>query len=194
MLTERLSIRSLPARLDVRAGRLSVGYDVPAPFVDTRVLVTPFRSVIATSESSKIQIDTRAIQTDLGFLRVNEFRRKMERVSQQKAREGIVERVSEGLAILDNPGRATLPRLIAAKYGQNVQTQIAVRPGVPPEISFSEPSLILNDFEAGNVSVRGDATLEILPERTPPQIDLIEPGRVEISRVPLRGANVDLRI
>lgn len=193
MLTERLSIRSIPARLNVRAGQLSVGYNAPDPFVDTQVSVTPFRSVIATSESSKIQIDTRAIQTDLGFLRINEFRRKMERISQKKAQEGIAERVSDGLAILDNPGRGTLPRLIAAKYGQNVQTQIAVRPGVPPEISFSEPSRILNDFEAGDVSVRGDATLEILPERTPPQIDLIEPGRVEISQVPFRGASVDFR-
>lgn len=193
MLTARLSIDTRLGQLQVKPARLDLRIQSVSPIQGSQISVSGHQFQISWAEPTEIAINTRAIQSELGFLRSQEFAQKARQEAEASASSGVSKIVSEGYQYLNSPQNAT--GAIAKNSGiYSANVEIGSVPKNRPEVTVSEPGEVTSQFIKGSVDVQVNSDVEIIPDSEPIQIRLDTPPKLTISVKPMATPklNIDL--
>ena len=180
MLSARLNVQSRLSQIQVKPARLNFQIQSVSPIQGSQISVSGHQFAISKASPSEISISYRAIQSELGFVRSQEFASKASKKAQQSAQSGIAKTVSEGYQFLNNPTKASTN--IAKSVGTyNVNLQIAALPKSRPEVQVTQPGKVETEYEDGEVQVESTSEVILEADYESPQTSLDEKPAVKIT-------------
>jgi len=195
MLTQSLQVSMTLGDLQVRPSRLDMQIQKADVFRYSELRVTSSQFSMQISDAATINIDTRAIQEELGFRRPIQFVQYTLGRSRSGAQAAISKNVSKGDLYLDNPESAT--QTLATQAGAySAQTQIAMKPKNMPSIQFSPNSEITIDHSEGSIDIAANSSFDLSFNFQPASISLSRNPSVNVRLVsnPGAGRRLDLNV
>ena len=193
MLSARLNVQSRLSQIQVKPARLNFQIQSVSPIQGSQISVSGHQFSISKAAPSEISISFRTIQSELGFVRSQEFAQKASDKAKQSAKSGISKIVSEGYQFLNNPTMASAS--IAKGVGTyNVNLQIAALPKNRPEVQVTQPGKVETEFEEGEVQVDVNSEVNFEADYEPAGVSLASEPTVRITVEPITPPklNVDL--
>lgn len=191
MLSARLNVQSQLSQLQVKPARLNFQIQSVPPIQGSQISVSGHQFSISKAAPSEISISYRTIQSELGFVRSQEFAQKASDKAKQSAKSGISKIVSEGYQFLNNPTMASTS--IAKGVGTyNVNLQIAALPKNRPEVQVTQPGKVETEFEGGEVQVQVTGEVNLEADYEPVTVSLSNQPAVQITVVPMTPPKLNI--
>ncbi|MEE2925002.1 MAG: DUF6470 family protein [bacterium] len=194
MLTARLDVQMQLGRIQVNPARLDLDIQSTAPIQSSQIQISKPRLEISSAEATKIDVSTRAIQSELGFRRPKELTEEGKSRAKNEAQSAVSRITSEGDQYLNDPKGATTS--IAKSTGvYSPSVQLAAIPKNRPIINIGEPGKVAVDFQEGRVDVFENSQFSIDFNYRPPTTTEGSSTRIDISVVPVSPPrlNIDLQ-
>ena len=194
MLTARLDVQMQLGRIQVQPARLDFDIQSTPPIQSSQIQISKPRLEISSAEVSKIEINTRAIQSELGFRRPKELTEEGRSRAKNEAQSAVSRITSEGDQYLNNPKGAT--NSIAKNTGlYRPSVQLTAVPKNRPILTIGEPGKVMVDFQEGRIEVFENSQFSIDFNYSPPTVSEGSPTRIDISVVPVSPPrlNIDLK-
>ena len=191
MLTARLNVQMRLGRIQVQPARLDLDIQSTSAIQGSQIQISKSRFEISSAKASKIEVNTRAIQSELGFRRPKELSEEGSRRAKNTAQSAVSRITSEGDQYLNNPKSALtgIAKSIGV-YKPNVQ--LAAIPKNRPRVSVGPPGQVDVNLQKGRVSVTDRSQFSVDFNYSPVGVDLDQPPRVEIQVTPVTPPKIRL--
>ena len=155
MLSARLDVQTRLGQLQVQPARLDLDIQSTPAIQGSQVQVSRPSFEIFSAKAAKLEVSTRAIQSELGFRRPKQMAEEGTRLAKSEAQSAVSRITSEGDQYLNSPQNATTS--IAKSVGvYKPNVQLAAIPKNRPNIAFSAPGEVSSDYQPGRVDVTDD--------------------------------------
>lgn len=195
MLSARLDVQMRLGRIQVQPARLDLDIQSTPPILGSQIHISKSRLEISSAKVSKIEVNTRSIQSELGFRRPKELTEDGERRAKNEAQSAVSRITSEGDQYLNNPKIATTS--IAQSVGVYRPTiQLAAIPKNRPSVIVGEPGQVDVKYQKGRVDVTENSRLNVDFNYSPADAYLDRPPQVDIQVVPVSPPKltIDFRV
>ena len=193
MLSARLDVQTRLGQLQVQPARLDLDIQSTPAIQGSQVQVSRPSFEIFSAKAAKLEVSTRAIQSELGFRRPKQMAEEGTRLAKSEAQSAVSRITSEGDQYLNSPQNATTS--IAKSVGvYKPNVQLAAIPKNRPNISFSAPGEISSDFQPGRVDVTDVSSFRIDANYSPSKAFLDSPPRITIQVMPVTPPSVTLDV
>ena len=195
MLTARLDVQMRLGRIQVRPARLDLDIQSTPPILGSQIHISKSRLEISSAKASKIEVNTRSIQSELGFRRPKELTEEGKRRAKNEAQSAVSRITSEGDQYLNNPKVASTS--IAKSIGVYRPTvQLAAIPKNRPSINVEKPGQVDVEYQKGRVDVTDNSRFGVDFNYVPGDVYLDRPPKVKVQVVPTSPPKltIDLRV
>ena len=184
MLTARLDVQMRLGQIQVQPARLDLEIQSTPALQGSQIQISNSRFEISSAKASKIEVNARSIQAELGFKRPKELTEEGERRAKGEAQSAVSRITSEGDQYLNNPKSATTS--IAKSVGVYKPTvQLAAIPKNRPRINVEKPEQVKVDFQKGRVDVTDNTNFNVDFNYSPAGAYLDRPPRIDIQIIPV---------